>query len=131
MVGRFAGTFAMRFIGPVRLLTLYAVISAALLAVAVNSTGMTAVVALMLVPFFMSIMFPTIVGLGIKHTGEMAKLGSSLLVMSIVGGAIVPLIMGRISDATHSIQLAFYAPLVCFLVVALYGWKGTGVRPHE
>jgi FHS family L-fucose permease-like MFS transporter len=121
----------MRFIRPVRLLTLYAVISACLLAVAVNTTGMTAVVAMMLVPFFMSIMFPTIFDLGIKHTGEMAKLGSSLLVMSIVGGAIVPLIMGRISDATHSIQLAFYAPLVCFLVVALYGWKGTGVRPHE
>ncbi len=126
MVGRFVGTLTMRFIRPSRLLTLYALVSAALLAVAVNTTGMTAVAALMLVPFFMSIMFPTIFDLGIKHTGEMAKLGSSLLVMSIVGGAIVPLIMGRISDAFHSIQLAYYAPLVCFGVVALYGWKGTG-----
>ena len=131
MVGRFAGTFAMRFIRPVRLLTLYAVISACLLAVAVNATGMTAVVAMILLPFFMSIMFPTIFDLGIKHTGEMAKLGSSLLVMSIVGGAIVPLAMGRVSDVTHNIQTAFYVPLACFLVVALYGWKGTGVRPHE
>ncbi len=125
MVGRFAGTLTMRFIRPARLLTIYALISAALLAVAVNATGMTAVTALMLVPFFMSIMFPTIFDLGIKHTGEMAKLGSSLLVMSIVGGAIIPLIMGRMSDAFHSIQLAYYAPLVCFVVVALYGWKGT------
>jgi FHS family L-fucose permease-like MFS transporter len=131
MVGRFAGTFAMRFIRPARLLTLYGVISACLLAVAVNTTGMTAVIAMMLVPFFMSIMFPTIFDLGIKHTGEMAKLGSSLLVMAIVGGAIVPLIMGRISDATHSMQLAYYAPLACFLVVALYGWKGTGAASDE
>ena len=131
MVGRFAGTFAMRFIRPVRLLTLYAVISACLLAVAVNATGMTAVVAMILLPFFMSIMFPTIFDLGIKHTGEMVKLGSSLLVRSIVGGAVVPLIMGRISDATHSIQTAFYVPLACFLVVALYGWKGTGGSRDE
>jgi FHS family L-fucose permease-like MFS transporter len=92
---------------------------------------MTAVTALMLVPFFMSIMFPTIFDLGIKHTGEMAKLGSSLLVMSIVGGAIIPLVMGRISDAFHSIQLAYYAPLGCFVVVALYGWKGTGAARDE
>jgi FHS family L-fucose permease-like MFS transporter len=99
--------------------------------VAINTSGMTAVTALMLVPFFMSIMFPTIFDLGIKHTGDLAKLGSSLLVMSIVGGAIVPLIMGRISDATHSIQLAYYAPLVCFLIVALYGWKGTGAARHD
>jgi FHS family L-fucose permease-like MFS transporter len=126
MVGRFAGTLAMRFIRPSRLLTLYALISAALLAVSVNTTGLTAVTALMLVPFFMSIMFPTIFDLGIKHTGELAKLGSSLLVMSIVGGAIIPLIMGWMSDAFHNIQLAYYAPLGCFVVVALYGWKGTG-----
>ena len=131
MVGRFAGTLAMRFIRPARLLTLYALVTVALLGIAVNTTGMTAVTALMLVPFFMSIMFPTIFDLGIKHTGEMAKLGSSLLVMSIVGGAIVPLVMGRISDAFHSIQLAYYAPLGCFLVVALYGWKGTGAARDE
>ena len=131
MVGRFAGTLTMRFIRPARLLTLYALISVALLAIAVNTTGMTAVAALMLVPFFMSIMFPTIFDLGIKHTGEMAKLGSSLLVMSIVGGAIIPLIMGRMSDALHSIQLAYYAPLGCFVVVALYGWKGTGAARDE
>lgn len=125
MVGRFAGTFMMRFIRPARLLTIYALASAALLAVAVNTTGMVAVSALMLVPFFMSIMFPTIFDLGIKHTGELAKLGSSLLVMSIVGGAIVPLVMGRISDAVGSIQPAYYAPLGCFVVVALYGWTVT------
>jgi MFS transporter, FHS family, L-fucose permease len=131
MVGRFAGTFMMRFVPPARLLTIYALTSVALLGIAINTTGMTAVAALMLVPFFMSIMFPTIFDLGIKHTGDLAKLGSSLLVMAIVGGAIIPLIMGRISDATRSIQLAYYAPLGCFLAVALYGWKGTGVPRHE
>jgi FHS family L-fucose permease-like MFS transporter len=70
--------------------------------------------------FFMSVGFPTIFALGIRGLGEHTKLGSSLIVMSIVGGAIAPPFMGRIADQ-HSMRVGFIVPLVCFLFVALYG----------
>lgn len=124
MVGRFSGTFLMRYIRPARLLGAYAIINALLLALAIFCKGNIAVYALMAVPFFMSIMFPTIFAMGISGLGEETKIASSFLVMSIVGGAIFPLIMGRISDATGgNIQLAYIVPLVCFLVVGWFAWK--------
>ncbi|HWJ27633.1 MAG TPA: hypothetical protein VNS32_13895, partial [Flavisolibacter sp.] len=124
MVGRFAGTFLMRYIKPERLLGLYAIINIFLLLLAVFTHGRMAVYALMMVPFFMSIMFPTIFALGIKGLGEESKIASSFLVMSIVGGAIFPVIMGRISDATNgNIQLAYLVPMVCFAIVLLFAVK--------
>jgi FHS family L-fucose permease-like MFS transporter len=80
------------------------------------------------VPFFMSIMFPTIFALGIKDLGEESKIASSFLVMSIVGGAVIPLLMGMISDRTGSIQLAYIVPLLCFLVTLYFGWQGYKVK---
>ena len=121
MVGRFSGTFLMKYIKPERLLGLYAIINIVLLAVAVTTHGKIAVYTLMAVPFFMSIMFPTIFALGIKGLGEETKIAASFLVMSIVGGAFFPLIMGRISDATGgNIQLAYIVPLACFAIVLLF-----------
>jgi len=131
MLGRFAGTFLMKYIRPARLLSLYAVINIALLTIALTATGPTAVYAVMAVPFFMSIMFPTIFALGIKGLGEETKIASSFLVMSIVGGAFVPVCMGLISDKTGSIQWAYIVPLLCFLVVLYYGWKGYIVDPKS
>ncbi|MBK6993917.1 MAG: L-fucose:H+ symporter permease [Lewinellaceae bacterium] len=123
MIGRFVGTFLMRFIAPTRLLAIYALCNIVLLAFAVFSKGLPSAGALMGVEFFMSIMFPTIFSLSIANLGEDTKMGSSLVIMSIVGGAIIPLIMGRISDAFHSIQLAYIVPMVCFVVVFYFGWK--------
>ncbi|MEO8766383.1 MAG: L-fucose:H+ symporter permease [Ginsengibacter sp.] len=121
MVGRFSGTFLMKYIRPERLLGLYSVINIILLAVAVFTRGQTAVFTLMAVPFFMSIMFPTIFALGIKGLGEETKIAASFLVMSIVGGAFFPLIMGRISDATGgNIQLSYVVPMACFVIVLLF-----------
>ncbi|MGB8193933.1 MAG: L-fucose:H+ symporter permease [Chitinophagaceae bacterium] len=128
MVGRFTGTALMRVIKPARLLTLYAFINIVLLAVSLTTEGRTAVYAMMAVPFFMSIMFPTIFALGIKGLGEETKIASSFLVMSIVGGAIMPLIMGYISDKTGSMQNAYIVPLLCFVVVMYFGWRGHKVR---
>jgi FHS family L-fucose permease-like MFS transporter len=85
---------------------------------------MVAVYAIMLVSFFMSIMFPTIFALSIKNLGEDTKIGSSLVIMSIIGGAIFPLAMGYL--AVNDIQTAFFVPLVCFIVVfffAIWGYK--------
>lgn len=121
MIGRFTGTFFMRFIAPAKLLLMYAAISAGLLAVAIMSGGILSVYCVMAVPFFMSIMFPTIFALGIAGLGPASRMASSLLVMAIVGGAFFPLVMGRISDMTGgNIQLAYIVPMVCFLVVAWF-----------
>ena len=128
MVGRFAGTFLMKYIKPNKLLVIYALINMLLLAIALGTSGKTAVYAVIAVPFFMSIMFPTIFALGIKELGEETKMASSLLVMSIVGGALAPLAMGAISDATGSMQKAYIVPLLCFLVVAWFGWKGYKIK---
>ena len=128
MAGRFIGTFLMRYIKPATLLAIYAIINMILLAVAMATSGAVAVYAVLAVPFFMSIMFPTIFALGIKGLGEESKIASSFLVMAIVGGAFVPLLMGYISDKTGSMQNAYIVPLVCFLVVFYFGWKGHSIR---
>jgi FHS family L-fucose permease-like MFS transporter len=119
----------MKYIKPEKLLGLYALINIVLLAIATFTHGDIAVYALIAVPFFMSIMFPTIFALGIKGLGEETKIASSFIVMSIVGGALFPLIIGQISDATKgNIQLGYIVPLVCFVAIALYAWKGYQVK---
>src|SRR6266496_5334206 len=128
MVGRFTGTFFMRYIKPTKLLSLYAFINIILLTVALTTKGYPAVYAVMAVPFFMSIMFPTIFALGIKELGEETKLASSFLVMSIIGGGLAPLLMGLISDKTGSMQTAYIVPLFCFLFVLYYGLKGYKIK---
>ncbi len=128
MVGRFAGTFLMKYIKPSRLLSIYSVINILLLLIALTTKGAVAVYAMMAVPFFMSIMFPTIFALGIKGLGEESKIASSFLVMSIVGGAIIPLFMGMISDKTGSIQLAYIVPLLCFFFVLYFGMTGYKIK---
>lgn len=130
MVGRFAGTFMMKFIKPQKLLLLYALINITLLLIALNTSGKISVYAVMAVPFFMSIMFPTIFALGIKELGEETKMAASLLVMSIVGGALAPILMGGISDFTGSMQKAYIIPLLCFIAVAWFGWKGYKIKQN-
>ncbi len=119
MAGRFIGTALMRWISAPLLLAACALANMALIGVAVLAGGYTAVIALLGVELFMSIMFPTIFSLSIAGLGRDTKFGSSLLVMSIVGGAVIPPIMGAISDR-HGLQLAYTAPLACFIVVLLF-----------
>lgn len=125
MIGRFIGTFLMRFIKPNVLLTLYALICTALCAFAMVSDGMTAVYALGLTSFFMSIMFPTIFALGVQGMGAQTKLASSFIIMAIIGGAIFPPIIGLLSDNAGSIQAGLALPIAAFLVVALFGMRVT------
>jgi len=75
----------------------------------------------------MSIMFPTIFALGIKDLGPLTKKGSSLLVMSIVGGALIPVLMGRIADVSK-MAMGFIVPLVCFAFILYFGIDGYKVR---
>ena len=124
MIGRFTGVALMGRIAPQRLLALYAVLNVLLCIAAAGAEGMAAVIALGATSFFMSIMFPTIFALGIKDIGEHAKIGSSLIVMAIIGGALFPPLMGLISDLTASIQYAMLVPAVCFAVVFYFGRSG-------
>ncbi|MEO6719993.1 MAG: L-fucose:H+ symporter permease [Ferruginibacter sp.] len=124
LVGRFLGTFLMRYIKPNRLLAIYAAINILLCIVAIVTHGMITVYAVILICFFMSIMFPTIFALGIADLGGDTEYGSSLLIMSIVGGAIFPRIFGVIGDSTGNIQMGYIVPLVCFIIVCYFGWQG-------
>lgn len=123
--GRFVGTGLMTRIAPSTLLFAYAAINIALTAVVVSAMGEISMLALIALFFFMSIMFPTIFALAVKGLGPQTKQGSSYLIMSIVGGAIMPYFMGRLADA-QSTAIAFVVPLACFGVVALYGWMLRG-----
>ena len=127
MIGRFFGTFLMRFVPPSKLLAVYSIINFFLLLLAVMLTGRLSVYALIGVEFFMSIMFPTIFSLSIRGLGSKTKEGSSLVIMSIVGGAIFPVIMGRVSDMSN-IQRAYIVPAVCFLVVFYFALKNINVK---
>jgi FHS family L-fucose permease-like MFS transporter len=122
MGGRFIGTFLMQYISAARLLLLYSLISVALLGVVIMNKSMAGVYALVGLQFFMSIMFPTIFSLSLMGLGERTKQGSSFLIMSIVGGAILPLVMGRVSDLFH-IQFAYIVPALCFLVVSYFALR--------
>ncbi|RPD42345.1 L-fucose:H+ symporter permease [Chitinophaga barathri] len=122
-IGRFAGTAIMRKVAPNMLLTAYALINIALCAVVIFGHGLPSVVALIAIFFFMSIMFPTIFALGVKDLGPHTKTGSSFIIMSIVGGAAVPYVMGSVAQA-QSTAFSFIVPLICFVVVLFYGVKG-------
>jgi FHS family L-fucose permease-like MFS transporter len=124
LIGRFLGTILMKFIAPNKLLAIYAAINILLSIVAVTATGMITVYTVIGICFFMSIMFPTIFALGIKDLKGDTEFGSSLIIMSIVGGAILPPIFGKISDVTGNIQMGYLVPLICFIVIFFFGWKG-------
>jgi FHS family L-fucose permease-like MFS transporter len=126
-VGRFAGTAIMKFIAPNKLLAFYAMINIVLCAVAVWFDGMLPIYALMAIFFFESIMFPTIFALGVKNLGTDTKRGSSFIIMSIVGGAVMPYIMGWMADH-YSTAFAYIIPMFCFLFVVYYGLKGYQVK---
>ena len=101
------------------LLGIFAAGSLVCLCVVMFGMGSVPVWAIVLVGFFHSIMFPTIFALGVKNLRPYTKLGSSLLVMAIIGGAIVPALMGLISDASN-IQRAFIVPLLCHAYVLYF-----------
>ena len=128
MLGRFSGSAMMHKIAPSRLLSIFAAGSLLCLTVILLASGLPTIVAIVALGFFHSIMFPTIFALSIKNLGPYTKLGSSFLVMSIIGGALCPLIMGRISDAWN-IQRAFLVPLVCHAYVLYFVIRGYRPSP--
>lgn len=129
MGGRFIGTIFLRFMSSNKLLSIYAAISVLLCIVAIFGKGAYVVYCLGAIGFFMSIMFPTIFGLGIDGIGDDTKPGSSWLVMSIVGGAVLPYIMATVIDLNGDrIQTGYIVPLICFLVVLYFGLNGYKIK---
>jgi len=123
MVGRFAGTYFMKFIQPARLLAIYATLNIFLCAGAMMASGIITVFIIIAMTFFMSIMFPTIFALGIKGIGRDTEMGSSLIIMSIVGGALLPPLFAYVSDVTGNIQYGYMVPLLCFAVILFFANK--------
>ena len=127
MIGRFVGTFLLKYISAPRLLAIYSFANIVLLIAAVLLDGMFSIYALIGVEFFMSIMFPTIFSLSISGLGSRTKEGASLVIMSIVGGAIFPVIMGQVSDMSN-MQLAYTVPAACFVVILYFALKNANVK---
>jgi FHS family L-fucose permease-like MFS transporter len=123
MVGRFIGSAVQRKIKPGTVLGFNAFVAAALVVLTMLTNGNIAMWSVLAVGLFNSIMFPTIFTLAIdglgKHTGQ----GSGILCMAIVGGAIVPVMQGAIADQI-GIHHAFILPVLCYLYIAYYGFKG-------
>jgi FHS family L-fucose permease-like MFS transporter len=123
-VGRFSATGLMKFINPSKLMGIYSVINISLVAVAMLHPGWLGVWALFLTSFFMSLMYPTNFALSIKGLGSNTKIGGSIMVMAIVGGAFFPPLMGLISESS-SMAFSMIIPLVAYVYIAYYAFFGS------
>ena len=130
-VGRFTSTVLLRYVQAGHLLGVFAVINAGIALVITTRPGWVGVYCLIAAHFFMSMMFPTIFALGIKGLGTRTKTGGSILVMSIIGGAALTPIMGRIADQSNTIAPAYIVPSICFVGIALYAWLGAHPRAED
>ena len=119
LVGRFSGSLILQACRAHVTLAVFAVCNVGMMICVVLPLGWISVAGLFLSFFFMSIMYPTIFALGIRGLGERTKLGSSLIVMAIVGGGIMPIFMGWLAD-TFSMRTGFIMPLICFVFIAAY-----------
>jgi FHS family L-fucose permease-like MFS transporter len=119
LAGRAIGSMILRVCSAHWTLALFGIANSLMMVLVILHLGWISVAALFLSCFFMSIMYPTIFALGIRGLGEQTKLGSSLIVMAIVGGALMPFLMGWLAD-TYAMRYGFIMPLGCFIYVAAY-----------
>ncbi len=127
MVGRFVGSALMAKVSPRRLLAIFATVNALLVLTTMLGHGNVAMVSIIAIGLFNSIMFPTIFALGIERLGPMTSKASSLLIMAIVGGAVIPRLQGMLADHI-GLQEAFILPLLCYLYIVFYGLSGSKIR---
>jgi len=120
-LARFFFTWLMKFIRPARLMACAAALDIVLclIVIVMSGSGMVAVVALVLVSFFMSLQFPTIYGIALDGVGDDAKIGASGLIMAILGGALLTPLQGMVSDL-YGVSVSYVVPLFCFVVVLAY-----------
>ena len=130
MVGRFFGSWLMARYSPRTLLGAFAAVNVLLVLTTMLTHGDAAMYSVIAIGLFNSIMFPTIFALGIERLGPMTSKASSLLIMAIVGGALVPLAQGALADRI-GIQHAFVLPLACYAYIAWYAWRGSRLSANE
>ena len=124
-LGRFAATYLMKFIAPNVLMGLYSVVNVLLVAIGIFMPGWVGLWSIFITSFFMSLMFPTIFGLGLRGLGANTKLAGSLLVMAIIGGAVFTPLMGLVAEATASMAKAMMVPLFCYVFIAYFSFFGS------
>jgi FHS family L-fucose permease-like MFS transporter len=124
LVGRLLGSWIMTKVKAGKLLGTFGIIAAGLIAISMISSGQVAIGTLVLCGFFNSVMFPNIFTLGIAGLGAMTSKGSGLLMTAVVGGAVVPYLLGALADKV-GIQHAFFLPILCYLYIAYYGLSGS------
>jgi len=127
MVGRFIGSWLLAQLSPRKLLTGFAIVNVLLLATTMSTSGAVAMYSIVAIGLFNSIMFPTIFSLGIERMGPLTGRASSLLIMAIVGGAVVPALQGVLADSI-GIHHAFMLPALCYAYIVFYGWRGSIIR---
>lgn len=120
-IGRFVGTFLMKYIAPNKLLAAFALGNILMCLIIAQSWGWPSFIALLMLNFFFSIMFPTVFSLGLKDLGPYTQRASSFIVMGVVGAALFPFVMGKVAD--HDVAVAYYLPIVCYVVIFLFGAK--------
>ncbi len=125
-IGRFTGSMVMRAIKPSMLLGTFALVNTLIMLFTSLNHNRFGIMGLMLCYLFMSVMFPSIFALGLKGLGAKTKTASSILVMTIVGGAISPWLMGKIGATNMAI--GFLIPMVCFAFISFYGYFGSKVK---
>jgi FHS family L-fucose permease-like MFS transporter len=130
-IGRFSATYFMKFIPPARLMGVYGIINIALVSIGVLFPGWLGVGAVFMTSFFMSLMAPTNFALAIKELGSNTKLGGSIMVMSVVGAAAAPPVMGLIFQATHSMAVAMLVPMACYMFETYYAFYGSRTHVPE
>ncbi len=127
-IGRFVSSVLMQYIAPHRLMGIYSLANVALVAIGVEFPGWIGLWAIFATSFFMSVMYPTIFALGIRNLDRNTKIGGSLIVMAIVGGAVLTPAMGLISEVSQSVAIAYLVPLAGYVGVALYSFFGSGIH---
>jgi MFS transporter, FHS family, L-fucose permease len=127
-VGRFSATVLMRYISPHILMGCYSLINIGLVAVAIMATNWTGVIAIFVTSFFMSLMFPTIFALGLKGLGANTKVGGSIIVMAIIGGAVFTPLIGFVAGETGSMAKAMFVPLLAYVYVAYFAFFGSQLK---
>jgi len=121
LLGRIVGTSLMTVIAPNKLLTIFAGGNILMCIIVAQHLGWPSYIALLMINFFFSIMFPTIFSLGLKNLGSHTQQASSFIAMGVVGGALFPFVMGQV--ANHNVAQAYYLPIICYAVIFLFGFK--------
>ncbi|MBN1119031.1 MAG: sugar MFS transporter [Bacteroidales bacterium] len=128
MVGRFIGAAIMQKVKPGKILTFNAIVASLLVIATMLVSGKLAMYTIIAVGFFNSIMFPTIFTLAINKLGIHTPQGSGILCMAIVGGALIPFLQGVLADSSVGLHHSFILPVLCYIYIAYYGWKGHFVK---